>query len=340
MTRFYIFIILLSFFVLLQSCAITQIKPERQDPLIGKMIDTRTAALVTFEALIEKISTQDVIYLSEKHNNTDHHLFQQQVILALIEKGMTPVIGFEFFSMEDTPDLLNFTDAGKISHSADAQNAIEKDLRKKLGWDSQSDEMWQFYFDLLSIARDHQLDVAGIDIPTTLKRRITRKGIDGLNPLEKNTIYSTNLDDAPYKAYMFDMFKAVHCGMGHGKMQQRLYDTWVARNDKMALSISQLYQLKKGPVVIIIGGGHTEYGLGVVDRLSIIDPDISQVNIALKEIRINPAPLSDYLTPLTLEGHDLMLPADFLRFSQRVSYENPCEAFKEQLKKMKARPKE
>ena len=92
--------------------------------------------------------------------------------------------------------------------------------------------------------------------------------------------------------------------------------------------------------VIIIGGGHTEYGLGVVDRLSIIDPDISQVNIALKEIRINPAPLSDYLTPLTLEGHDLMLPADFLRFSQRVSYENPCEAFKEQLKKMKARPKE
>ena len=339
MGRMYIFIFILTIPVILQSCAVVENSPVRPDPLIGRIINTETAEPVNFERLIDHISTRDVIYLSEKHDNADHHLFQRKVILALVEKGMTPVIGFEFFSMEDTPDLLNFMDAAEIPHSAEAQKAIEKDLRKKLGWDSQSDAMWQFYFDLLSLARDHKLTVAGIDLPSTLKRRITRKGIDGLSRLEKNRIFSTDLEDAPYKKHMLDVFKAAHCGMGHGRMQQRLYDTWLARNDQMALSVTRLFQLDKGPVVIIIGGGHTEYGLGVIDRVTAIDTAIQQVNIALKEIRIHPAPLSDYLSPLTLEGRGVMPPADYLRFSQRVSYENPCDRFKERLKKMKKRAK-
>ena len=341
MNRIYFVTLLLSFLVLLQSCAVIEKHPpQRKDPLIGKIIDGRSGSPVHFEDLIGAVRSKDVIYLSEKHDNKDHHLFQQQVIRALVQEGLTPVVGFEFFSMEDTPDLLNFIDAGRVAHSKKAEQIIENDLRKKLGWDTQSDEMWGFYFDLLSLAKELKLNVAGIDMPTTLKRRITRKGIDGLHPLEKNAVFSTGLSDAPYKEHMLDVFKAVHCGMGHGRMQERLYDTWVARNDKMALSITQLVQLKKGPVVVIVGGGHTEYGLGVINRVAAIDPSVRQVNVALKEISIHPAPLSDYLSPLTLDGHGTLAPADYLRFSQRASYEDPCVKFKEQLQKMKKRAKD
>ena len=334
---FFLFLIIFAI-SLIQSCATTKKSIMRDDPLIGKIINTQSNQVIDFKSLIKDISTYDVIYLSEKHDNPDQHHIQQKVILSLIETGLNPTIGFEFFSMEDTPDLLNFVDSGKVSHSKKIEKIIEADLRKKLRWDSQSDKMWGYYFNLLGIAKEKNLPVAGIDLPNTLKRRITRKGITGITPIEKEQVFSTNLSDETYKDYMFSIFKAVHCGMGHGKMQARLYDTWVARNDKMAHSITRLYKHGKGPIVIIIGGGHTEYGLGVINRVAAIDKTIKQVNIALSEINVTPSELPEYILPLELEGFKKVLPANYLWFTQRVSYSDPCEEFKKTLQKMKIKP--
>lgn len=332
-----LFFLFLIFFAIsiIQSCATTKKTLMRNDPLIGKIINTQSSQITDFESLIKDISAYDVIYLSEKHDNPEQHHIQQRVILRLIETGLNPTIGFEFFSMDNTPDLLNFVDSGKVSHSKKIEKIIEIDLRKKLRWDTQSDQMWQYYYNLLSIAKNEKLQVAGIDLPGTLKKRITRKGINGITPIEKEQVFSTQLSDEAYKDYMFSIFKAVHCGMGHGKMQARLYDTWVARNDKMAHSITRLYKHGKGPIIIIIGGGHTEYGLGVINRVAAIDRTISQVNIALREISVNPSELLDYILPLELEGFKKVPPADFLWFTQRVSYSDPCEEFKKSLQKMK-----
>lgn len=320
---------------MIQSCATAQKQIKRDDPLIGKLIKSKTHSVTDFDSLIKDISKYDVIYLSEKHNNPEHHDIQQKVIRGLIEKGMKPAIGFEFFSMEDTPDLLNFMDSGKVTHSKKIEKIIETDLRRKLDWDTQTDEMWQYYFDLLSLAKREKLTIAGIDLENTLKRRITRKGINGVSLIEKELIFSTRPSEESYKDYMFSIFKAVHCGMGHGKMQSKLYDTWVARNDKMALSISHLYKHHKGPIVIIIGGGHTEYGLGVMDKVATVNKKIKQVNIAMQEISVKPLSLSEYLLPLDLKGFEKNPPADYLWFTQRVSYADPCKEFKKSLEKMK-----
>ncbi|MCP3898878.1 MAG: ChaN family lipoprotein [Desulfobacteraceae bacterium] len=321
---------------LMQSCAAISHKPiKRDDPLIGKIVDTETNKEISFESLIKSVISADVIYLSEKHDNPDHHNIQKRIILNLIENGLKPTIGFEFFSMEETSDLLNFVDSGKVSHSKKVEKIINNNLRKKLGWDTQEDTMWNYYYDLINIAKKENLPVAGIDLSDALKKRITRKGIKGITPIEKEQIFSTNLSDPTYKDHMYSIFKAVHCGMGHKKMQSRLYDTWQARNDKMALSISQLHNNNKSPIIIIIGGGHTEYGLGVVDRVKSIDKTIKQVNIAMIEISRKPSDLSEYILPLDLKGFKKVPPADFLTFTQRVSYKDPCVEFKKSLEKMR-----
>ncbi len=320
---------------MIQSCAAIRKDVMRKDPLIGTIMDARTSGPVDFDALIKRLSTHDVIYLSEKHDNPDHHAMQQRIINRLIENKITPLIGFEFFSMEDTPDILNFIDSAKVAHSKERTKIIETDLRKKLGWDTQSDEMWAYYYGLLTLARDNGLEAAGLDLPETLKKRITRKGISGITPIEKEQIFSTQPPDQAYKDYMFSIFKAVHCGMQHEQMQSKLYDTWLARNDRMALSITRLKQHHNGPLVVIIGNGHTEHGLGVINRVSTINPNLSQVNLAMVEISTRPADLSEYLSPLDLEGYEKVPPADFLFFTQRVSYEDPCEEFKKSMIKMK-----
>ena len=339
---------LLLFFVIptIFACATAPKIPMRQDPLIDKIIHTATRDPIPFNTLIAKIADFDVIYLSEKHDNPMHHAIQNRIIQRLVKQEKSPILGFEFFSMADTPLLLNFSDSGKAPHSPKMETAIEGQIRRQLNWDSQSDTMWAHYYDLLKLARDNHLLISGLDLSSSQKRRIIRKGLEGLTPIEKKLIFSSQFSNKPYEAYMKSLFESVHCGMVHAKMTSRLYDTWMARNDKMALSISQLYESQSyetklyrkgvgGPIVVIIGGGHTEYGLGVMDRVRAINPDISQVNIGLTEITRDPSDLGEYMQPLELEGFEPVLSANYLWFTQRVSYKDPCEEFKAAFDQMK-----
>ncbi len=336
MNHHYIPLIIIVLLVTLSGCAVTPSPAPRQDPLIGRIIDSGSSRPVAFDGLVEAIRDKDVIYLSEKHNNPGHHAAQERVIKDLVGQGLAPFIGFEFFAMDDTPLLLNFIDSKHAKHSAKVDKQMEQILRKKLGWDDQSDEMWAYYYRLLLLAREHQLGVAGLDLSEAQKRRITRKGIDALSELEKARLYSTDLDNPIYRDYMHDIFRQAHCGMDSPRMQARLYDAWLARNDKMALSITEVRKTHdKGPVIVIVGGGHTEYNLGVIDRVKSIAPHLSQVNVGLVEINVREKNLPQYLEPLDLEGFEPVPPYDYLWFFQRVSYENPCERFKESLKRMK-----
>lgn len=236
--------------------------------------------------------------------------------------------------------LLSFMETRKIKHSAKVQKEIEKRIRKQLDWDSQPDSQWQFYLDLLNLAKNNGLNAYGLDLNESLKRRITRKGLTGITPVELQQVHLTGFNDPEYESWMKNIFTQVHCGMGHDRMLNRLYDTWVARNDKMALSIKQISDsLDKNPLVVIVGGGHTEYGLGVMNRVEAIDPKISQVNVSLQEIAVSASPMADYTASLKLDGYPQRAPADFIWFSQRVSYEDPCQQFKSTIEKMKARSK-
>lgn len=335
---------------LFSGCATTTKMVMRDDPLTGTLVKGDTGEPVSFTGLMETLLHSDIIYLSEKHDNPMHHAIQHRVIQALIDQGRAPILGFEFFSYQDTPLLLNLVDAGKKSHSPKMEKAVEQQARERLGWKNQSDTMWGYYWDLIRLAADNDLPAAGLDLSTTQKRRITRKGLDGLSPIELQQLFSTGLSNTAYKSYMKSVFVSVHCGMDHGRMTDRLYDTWVARNDRMALSVVNLFNAvqtqdrdgagrKPGPVVIIIGAGHTEYGLGVIDRVHHLKPNASETNLAITEIEREPADLSQYLEPLSLEGFDPVPPADYLWFTQRVSYEDPCEKFKTTIEKMKKRKK-
>lgn len=158
----------------------------RQDPLIGKIVDGTSGKEVSYDQLLEALGRYDVVYLSEKHDNPMHHAAQQRIITDLADTGRPPTIGFEFFSMSDTPHLLNIMDSKRAKHTPEMEKTMEERMREKLGWKEQSDAMWSFYWNLLLVAREKGLTAAGLDLTTAEKRRITRKGIEGITRLEKS----------------------------------------------------------------------------------------------------------------------------------------------------------
>lgn len=320
--------------LLFYACAPVTPVVHRQDALLDRIIQSSSGQTVTFDRMVMDVMNTDIIYLSEKHDNPHHHRIQARIIRDLMDQGRPPSVGFEFFAMAHTPLLLSFVDSGNAPHRPSDLARMEKIIRRKLGWEDQSDTLWGYYFDLLNLARSSGLTVAGLDLTDAQKKRLTRKGFSGVTALERKQLFLTPDPGTVYREYMYDIFKNVHCGMDHPGMQSRLYDTWRARNDRMALSIVQMAETGGDtPVVVIMGGGHTEYALGVMDRVKAIRPDLTQVNIAMTEITRNPSSLSQYLTPLSLSGYPALPPADYLWLTPRVSYEDPCERFREMFEK-------
>ena len=309
---------------------------KREDPLIGKIVRTDSQAEISYPALLDKVQDSQVIYLGENHDNAEHHAIQLKVITDLIAKGKKPQLGFEFFSVDQTAYLMSFVAAGKTKTHGHATDVMETILRSQLGWQKRSDQDWNFYFQFIALARKNGLKIFGADLPKGIVRRIIRSGMQSLTGAEKTLLKPTGFKDESYQQLMFEKFKTSHCGFARESYQKKMYRTWIARNDRMALSIvSMLAGDPNQPIVMILGGGHTQHNMAVYERVAVLKPGVRQMNIGLREIAIEPMPLDHYCQSTKI-GQKTFAPShEYLWFTQRSSYEDPCRRFREQLQKMK-----
>ena len=107
--------------------------------------------------------------------------------------GRQPVLGFEFFSREQSGHLLQYV-ARKEADETD-----EKRLRERLGWGPRRDASWPFYFELLEIARSNGLPAFGLDLPRAMRARLQRQGLEGLTAFERSMLPATGFADDAYR---------------------------------------------------------------------------------------------------------------------------------------------
>ncbi len=301
---------------------------KRDDPLIGQIIDTRSGESLTVAQLEARAAAADVIYLGEKHDNAEQHRLQKQVLDALIARGIKPALGFEFFDTAKTGYLTQYVQGQKslmsLSHGKSTLDAGER-LRRQLGWDRRDDRDWQFYFQLIELAKTHQLPIFGADLPSALSLRISRSGLTGLNAVEAGTLRPTVFDDAAYRELMYEKFRNGHCGWGEEPLLTRLYATWLARNDRMAESVVSMWREDpERPVVLIVGNGHVQHDQGVYERVAHRAPGVRQLNIGLREIAVEQTPLAAYLEGKVVGSKAFAPDHQILWFTQREDYADPC----------------
>jgi uncharacterized iron-regulated protein len=301
---------------------------SNENEFIGKIFNSRNNNIISFEKLINQMKNMDVIYLGEKHDNTEHHQYQIDIIQSLISEGISPIIGFEFFYQHQTSDLMKYVKGIKSPFQHEEENLAkdEEQLREKLGWQNKKDEDWSFYFDLIKLAKDNDLTVFGSDLPSGIVSRISREGLDSLTPVELNQIFSSNFNDNNYQQLMVKKFKESHCGWVPKDDFEKLYHTWVARNDAMAISIVKMLELNQ-PVVMIVGGGHVEHNMGIYDRVEYFNSKLNQLNLGFKEISIEKSSLSDYFESPVIHGFKYLPKHEYFWFTNRKADKDPCEGF-------------
>jgi len=198
-----------------------------------------------------------VVYVGEKHDNPRHHEIQLEALNELLRLGKLPAIGFETFSLEQTGFLMHYTLGEPSPFVREPDLSEEEILRSDLGWGKEHDESWQFYFPLLRLAREHKLPAFGADLPSGIRLRLSRVGLDGLSALERSLLHPAASENPAYRNLMYETFTRSHCGWSSPELLRRLYETWVARNDAMASAIVDMLKDQRGePVVVILGAGH------------------------------------------------------------------------------------
>jgi uncharacterized iron-regulated protein len=310
--------------------------PTRNDPLIGKIYNSANRQEISYQVLLEKSLESTVIYLGENHDNESHHQHQLRILKDFIDRGKRPRIGFEFFSVDQTGTLMSFVTRQKASHAGHSEQFPEAALRKNLGWQDRTDEDWGFYFPFIKLAAENRLTVFGADLPNGIIQRITRNGVDSLTAVEKVFIKTTGFSDEAYRELMFEKFKAAHCGFAQQAIMEKMYQTWLARNDSMAQAIaSMVLEASDQPVIVILGKGHVEHNMAVYDRVNHLIPAIKQLNLGFTEISIQLSALQDYFQQVIIGGRTFLPDHDYLWFTQRSSYEDTCEKFHKILSQMK-----
>lgn len=322
------FVVLLFLLLMPGGCGTLLHAPDEADQEKDAVIlDVETGHTVDEEALLEKMLGARVIYLGEKHDNPHHHRLQRILVERLIARGQRPALGFEFFSRDQTGWLMNFS-VGKPSsfapHGRDEKGTF---LRKKLGWETRKD--WAFYFPLVALARTHHLPVFGADLPGGTRVRLARSGLEGLSAVEKLGLSPTHLQHDDYQTLMKNKLALAHCGMAKEPLLERLYATWLARNDAMAQAIVlTLEERPNDPVVILLGAGHIANDMGVYERVAFLKPGVQQVNLAFQETRQPDPPLSQYTQPVHV-GQTTFSPGHhFLWFTPPApddEKQDPCE---------------
>ena len=304
------------------------------DPLLDTIISTADGQPLEPAQLYDSMAGVQVVYLGEIHENQRHHELQLQALQTLLDLNIRPALGFEFFSVEQTGYLMNFVDNEAVHGKQADDEQAEKKLREKLNWGQRRDEEWSYYFPLLKLAKEYELKVFGTDLPDSLKRRISRSGVAGLTAVEKRLLHSTGFDDPVYRQYMEQTLVDAHCGWNDPTLIGNLYETWLQRNDTMAQSIAAMAKTGQA-VLMIIGAGHTRHNLAVIERVNHILPGVRQFNLGYQELALEPQAADDYYQTQKIADRQLAPSHDYLWFTPRSSFEDPCDRFKIQLQKHK-----
>lgn len=149
-------------FILLSTPALAQVLPYTIFDSLGEKI--------SFEVLVEKAESHEVLFFGEQHDNSIVHWLQLQVLKALQEKQKDLILAGEFFERDDQVNIDEWF-AGKIT---DKNFEAEAKL-----WNN----YLQDYKPLLLYAKSNDIPFVASNIPRKYASLVSREGLEALSEL-------------------------------------------------------------------------------------------------------------------------------------------------------------
>jgi len=238
------------------------IQVKFNDTAKGSKIETN----FPISKIFEKIHDKKIIYVSESHNNFNHHLNQLRVIKSLHQNGKKIVIAMEMFQKQ-------------FQSHIDAYIQGKSDLNEFLK-NTQYFSRWKFdyslYKPILDYAKANKLKVLAINVDRGITSKVSKEGLFSLNTRQKSLL-PKNIDQTNliYQERLNTIFTS-HMPKQDSKHQEKpqqinldfFYQSQLVWDEVMAENISTyLKQNSEVTMVVLAGSGHTENHDGIPSRV-------------------------------------------------------------------------
>jgi uncharacterized iron-regulated protein len=220
-----------------------------------KVFRVRDGQIISFERMIDDLRQVSVVFVGEVHDVPDHHQAQLDIIRALHESERPLAVGLEMFR-------------------ADSQSALDSWVRGKASLDSflpvyydNWTEPWPLYRDIFVYAREHEISLAGLNIPSVLSKKIARGGFDSLTADEKKQLppgISCNVDPT----YMEFIRKAYSDHSGHqGKKFVNFCEAQMVWDKSMAWHLAGFMKNRPDTTMVVLAGVGHAWKRGIPEQL-------------------------------------------------------------------------
>lgn len=256
--KFYLFI----FFVFLTFPASSQLKSENY-----KIYDSKANKICTLEEIISTLSEKDVVFFGEEHNDPSGHQLEMEILRMLHHKnGEKQALSMEMFETDVQLVLNEYL-----------QNLIrEKNFIKEArSWNNYTD-----YKPMIEYSREQGIQVIAANTPNRYVNIVTRKGLSGLDSLNKTArkwLPPLPIDTAAGK-YYDNFLKTMG---GHKVPGMEIYQAQNLWDSGMAWSIIKyLKKYRQNKIFHVAGRFHSDEKLGTVARVIKLRPSLKIANIS------------------------------------------------------------
>jgi uncharacterized iron-regulated protein len=214
------------------------------------------------QTVFTDLSQAQVIYLGETHDDAADHQAQLQIIQTL--HGMNPkgAIALEMFQRPSQP-LLDQYLSGDIT---------ETQLQQQSEYDERWGYPWEYYAPILRFAKEQQIPVIALNVPTEITRKVARGGLESLTDEERQWIPSEleiRTDNSAYRQIIQEIYDQIHQGRSASSNFENFFLAQVLWDETMAQGIADF--LKANPdrqIITLAGDGHIAYGYGIPSRVA------------------------------------------------------------------------
>jgi uncharacterized iron-regulated protein len=215
-----------------------------------KIIRVRDGKSTSFQNMIEDVSSSDVIFIGEHHDNADHHDMQLEVIEALHQKGISLAIGLEMFKKENQKSLDDW-----VAGTTPERSFISTYL-KNWGYG------WELYKNIFLYARDHNIPLIGLNVPREITAKVGSRGFLSLTDEERSKLppgVTCELD----KDYMDHLVEIFHFKKSTDRSFIHFCEAQVLWDQAMAWYLAEYIKNNRGRTVIVLAGSIHAWKYGI-----------------------------------------------------------------------------
>jgi uncharacterized iron-regulated protein len=220
-----------------------------------QIVDAASGKAITFEELIARISSNDLIFVGEVHDNPDHHLIQIQILQAVASRSPSLTIGMEFFQEQQQPNVDRYIQG----------ESTEKEFLEAVDWKKTWGFDYHLYRPLMLLARERTYRVLAINAPNDIVRKVARTGLKSLEPFERDQLpKEIDLTQDRHRAFLHEIYKE------HSPRDLKdfefFYEAQCVWEETMAHILAEHLKSGEGRLIAFTGNGHIVNKFGIPDR--------------------------------------------------------------------------